>query len=162
MQGLNADSETNPFVKKLGNAVLNPYFGQVDIRDVEASPNVNSAAYERLINAVGRDTTGIDVLSLQGVLPDADINRLLDVKAKRLYEEAGFTKNLPTNVTVKMIENLGKKLNVNIDTKSNGFKSLSLRLTGQPNFTKLNSKQKRLVLKDFFMPFKSRYQLFYK
>ena len=145
MQGLNADSETNPFVNKLGNAVLNPYFGQVDIRDVEASPNVNSAAYERLINAVGRDTTGIDVLSLQGVLPDADINRLLDVKAKRLYEEAGFTKNLPTNVTVKMLENLGKKLNVNIDTKSNGFKSLSLRLTGQPNFNKLNGQQKRLV-----------------
>ena len=25
-----------------------------------------------------------------------------------------------------------------------------------------NGKQKRLVLKDFFMPFKSRYQLFYK
>ena len=145
MQGLDADSETNPFVNKLGNAVLNPYFGQLDIRDIEASPNVNSAAYERLINAVGREATGIDVLSLQGVLPEADINRLLDVKAKRLYEEAGLTKNLPTNVTVKMMENLGKKLNVNIDTKSNGFKSLSLRLTGQPNFNKLNSQQKRLV-----------------
>ena len=145
MQGLNTDSETNPFVNQLGNAVLNPYFGQIDIRDVEESPNVNSAAYERLINAVGRDTTGVDILSLQGVLPEADINRLLDVKAKRLYEEAGFTQNIPTNVTVKMLENLGKKLNVNIDTKSNGFKSLSLRLTGQANFTKLNSQQKRLV-----------------
>ena len=145
MQGLNADSETNPFVNKLGNAVLNPYFGKIDIRDIEASPNVNSAAYERLINAVGREATGVDILSLQGVLPQADINRLLDIKAKRLYEEAGFTKNLPTNVTVKMIENLGKKLNVNIDTKSNGFKSLSLRLTGQPNFNKLNGQQKRLI-----------------
>ena len=145
MQGLNADSETNPFVNKLGNAVLNPYFGKVDIRDVEASSNINSAAYERLINAVGREATGVDILSLQGVLPQADINRLLDIKAKKLYEEAGFTKNLPTNVTTKMLENLGKKLNVNIDTKSNGFKSLSLRLTGQPNFNKLNGQQKRLV-----------------
>ena len=145
MQGLNTDSETNLFVNQLGNAVLNPYFGQVDIRDIEDSPNVNSAAYERLINAVGRDATGIDILSLQGVLPEADINRLLDVKAKRLYEEAGLTQNIPTNVTVKMLENLGKKLNVNIDTKSNGFKSLSLRLTGQSNFNKLNSQQKRLV-----------------
>jgi len=145
MQGLSADSETNPFVSKLGNAVLNPYFGQIDIRDVEESPNVNSAAYERLINAVGREATGIDILSLQGVLPQADINRLLDVKAKRLYEEAGFTQNIPTNVTVKMLENLGKKLNVNIDTKSNGFKSLSLRLTGEANFNKLNGQQKRLV-----------------
>ena len=44
-----------------------------------------------------------------------------------------------------MIENLGKKLNVTIDTNSNGFKSLSLRLTGQPNFNKLNGQQKRLV-----------------
>ena len=88
MQGLNTDSETNPFVNKLGNAVLNPYFGQIDIRDVEESPNVNSAAYERLINAVGRNSTGVDILSLQGVLPEADINRLLDVKAKKLYQEA--------------------------------------------------------------------------
>ena len=145
MQGLNVDAETNPLVNKLGNTILNPYFGQIDIQDVNDSANVNSAAYERLINAVGRDATGIDILSLKGVLPEADINRLLDIKAKKLYQDANVGKNLPSNITVKMFENLGKKLNLNIDTNSNGFKSLALRLTGESNVNKLNNAQKRLV-----------------
>ena len=145
MQGLNVDAETNPLVNKLGNAILNPYFGQIDIEDINQSSNVNSAAYERLINVVGKDATGIDVLSLQGVLPETDINRLLDIKAKKLYQDANVGKNLPSNITIKMFENLGKKLNLNIDTTSNGFKSLALRLTGQPNVNKLNNAQKRLV-----------------
>ena len=145
MQGLNVDAETNPLVNKLGNAILNPYFGQIDIEDINQSSNVNSAAYERLINVVGKDATGIDVLSLQGVLPETDINRLLDIKAKKLYQDANVGKNLPSNITIKMFENLGKKLNLNIDTTSNGFKSLALRLTGQPNVNKLSNAQKRLV-----------------
>ena len=145
MQGLNVDAETNPLVNKLGNAILNPYFGQIDIEDINQSSNVNSAAYERLINVVGKDATGIDVLSLQGALPATDINRLLDIKAKKLYQDANVGKNLPSNITIKMFENLGKKLNLNIDTTSNGFKSLALRLTGQPNVNKLNNAQKRLV-----------------
>ena len=142
MQGLNSDSL---LTNKLGNQILNPYFGQIDIEDINQSSNVNSAAYERLINAVGKDATSIDVLSLQGVLPEADINRLLDIKAKKLYQDANVGKNLPSNITIKMFENLGKKLNLNIDTTSNGFKSLALRLTGQPDVNKLSNAQKRLV-----------------
>ena len=113
--------------------------------DVTSSPNINFAAYERLTNAIGKDATHIDILSLIGVLPEADINRLLDIKAKSLYKNANLNKNLPANVTIKMIENLGKKLNLIIDTTSNGFKSLSYKLTGEPNVNKLNNTQKRLV-----------------
>lgn len=145
IQGLNVDAEENPLINKLGNTITNPYFGQLDMVDVTSSPNINFAAYERLTNAIGKDATNIDIFSLQGVLPEADINRLLDVKAKKYYQEANIDKKLPANVTVKMIENLGKKLNLNIDTTSNGFKSLSLKLTGQPNVNKLNNTQKRLV-----------------
>ena len=145
IQGLNTNVEENPFLNRLGNSITNPYFGQLDMVDVSSSPNINFAAYERLTNAIGKDATHVDVLSLQGVLPEADINRLLDLKAKKYYSEANIDKKLPNNITIKMIENLGKKLNLDIDTTSNGFKSLSLKLTGEPNVNKQSNTQKRLV-----------------
>ena len=140
MQGLNVDEEKGGFVNSFGNQMLNPYLGQLEIEEIrENILDFNPAAYERLINAIGEDATGVDAISIINDLSNQDFDALMNKKAVHLNP------NVPKNVTAKMFENLKKRINVEVNVNSNAFKSLALKLTGEPNINKMSNPQKRLV-----------------
>ena len=58
MQGLDVDEDVGGFADNLGNKMLNPYMGQIEIDEIrENFLAYNPSAYERLINAIGEDAT---------------------------------------------------------------------------------------------------------
>ena len=140
MQGLNVDEDTGNFASNLGNRMLNPYMGQIEIDEIrENLLAYNPSAYERLINAVGNDATSIDPIAINKDLTKQDFDALMNKRAVHLNP------NVPKNVTAKMFDNLKKRINVEVNVNSNAFKSLALKLTGEPNINKMSNPQRRLV-----------------
>ena len=137
------DSE---FGVELGSLLNDPYFNTVELGELETNDIgiSNQAAFERILNAVGRDATTFDIQVIKKALSEKDFNILMKAKADSLSDRTRGV-NSPTRVSRKMFENLKKKLNVNIDTKSDTFKRLAQRLTGESNYNKLSNAQKSFI-----------------
>ena len=137
------DSE---FGIELGSLLNDPYFNTVELGEIVTDDLkiTNRAAFERILNAVGRDATTFDIQVIKKALSEKDFNILMKAKADSLSDRTRGVKS-PTRVSRKTFENLKKKLNVEIDTKSDTFKRLSQRLTGESNYNKLSNAQKSFI-----------------
>ena len=136
------DSE---LTSKVAEFMLNPYESKIAIEEIKNEIfDFNQNQLNRILEAIGEETTEFDILHLQNILNAKDFNILLNKKAEELQLRKDNTYP-PVRVKKKDITNLSEELNIDIDFQSNGFKSLALKLTGQSDYKQMNNAQKRYL-----------------
>jgi len=130
---------------RISEFMLDPYESKIAIEEIKNDTFIfNQPQFNRILNAIGENTTEFNVLHLQKVLNVKDFDTLLNQKAEDLLFRKTNTMP-PVRIKKKDITNLSEELNINIDFQSNGFKSLSLKLVGQSDYNKMNNAQKRYL-----------------